>query len=55
MEWKGIHEVEENRLDDGVDIGCEMRQNPRMSLILGFGKIANTCSKKLDEALFLCS
>lgn len=55
MEWKGIHEVEENRLDDDVDVVCEMGQKPRMSLILGFGKIANTCSKKFDEALFICS
>lgn len=53
MEWTGIYEVEGKRLDDQTDVGWEVGVNPRMSVSLGFGKVASICSEQSDEALFI--
>lgn len=47
MEWRGIYEVEGKRLDDQTDIGCQVGENPKISLSLGFGKVANICSENV--------
>lgn len=47
MEWRGIYEVEGKRLDDQTDMGCQVGENPKISLSLGFRKVANICSEKV--------
>ena len=53
MKFRGIYDVKRNRLDNQVDMGCEMGEDPRMSPSLGCGKVASICSMKLSEASFV--
>lgn len=44
--------MEGKRLDDQTEMGWEVGENPRLSLNVGFEKVANICSEKFDGALF---
>lgn len=43
--------MERHRLDDQMDMGCDMGEHPSISLSLDFRKVANSCSVKSDKAL----